>query len=80
MFSAVTNRLFERHHTLIKLLSITQNDEVKPECFCKFILKKGEVKAPLAAVRASSLLGFDCTNVNFKAMTFSLGFLGTENL
>lgn len=77
MFSAVTNRLFERHHALIKLLSITQNDEVKPECFCKFILKKGEVKAPLAAVRASSLLG---TNVNFKAMTFSLGFLGTENL
>lgn len=35
-----------RPHTLIKLLSITQNDEVKPECFCKFILKKEKSKHP----------------------------------
>lgn len=29
---------------LIKLLSITQHDEVKPECFCKYTLKREKSK------------------------------------
>lgn len=48
MFGAVTNPPFGlvvlRPHTLIKLLSITQHDEVKPECFCKFTLKREKSK------------------------------------
>lgn len=66
---------------LIKLVSITQNDEAKPECFCKFIFKKGKAGAPLAALGASSLLGLDSRDVNFRRWCWpSLGFLQTQTL